>query len=76
MRLLQFCVDNTGIDYAYGQNIGIVLADIFNLNKNPFTRRFQCSEVLGNILFLEGYKLPKEANLLTPLDIDKILESK
>lgn len=75
VRLMQFCVDNAGIDYAYGQNIGIVLADIFNLKKNPLTKGVNCCEIIGNILELEGYKLSKDANLLTPLDIDKILES-
>lgn len=75
IRLLQYCVDNAGVNYAYSQNIGIILAKIFKLNKNPLTKGLQCSEVLGNILELEGYGIKKDANLLTPLDIDKILES-
>lgn len=75
VRLLQFCVDNAGTDYAYSQNIGLVIADMFNLKKNPIRSGLNCSEVIGDILELEGYKVEKDANLLTPLDIDKILES-
>jgi len=73
VRLLQYCVDNAGLDYGYGQNVGIVIADVCNLDKNPFAKGLNCSEVLGDILKLEGYKVEKDANLLTPLDIDKIL---
>lgn len=75
VRLLQFCIDNAGMEYAYSQNAGLVVANIFKLNKNPFQKGLNCSEVIGEILALEGYKLSKDANLLTPLDIDKILES-
>jgi uncharacterized protein YycO len=75
VKLLQFCVDNAGADYAYSQNLGIIVADIFNMKKNPFTKGLQCSETLGEILSLEGYKLHKDANLLTPLDIDIILKT-
>ncbi len=73
ITLLQYCIDNAGVDYGTKQNIGIFLASVFNLKENPFKKGKNCSEVIGEVLRLEGYKIEKDANLLTPLDIDNIL---
>jgi len=73
IKLIQFCVDNAGIDYGFSQNLGVAIAGVFNLKKNPFYTGLNCSETIGEILKLEGYKIEKDVNLLTPLDIDNIL---
>lgn len=76
VKLMQFCVDNAGIEYGFWQNVGVPMSGILKLKKNPFHTGLNCSEVIGDILKLEGYDISKDGNLLTPLDIDKILESK
>lgn len=75
IKLLQYCVDNSGLEYGYLQNIGVVIADFLKMKKNPFRTNVNCSEMLGNILKLEGYEISKDVNLLTPLDIDIILSN-
>lgn len=75
VSLLQYCVDHAGVEYGFMQNIGIVIADIFNLKRNPFRKGKNCSEAIGELLRTEGYRLPKEPNLLTPKDIEQILKS-
>ncbi len=71
--LLQYCVDHAGEEYGFWQNVGIVIADVFRMRKNPFRRGKNCSEAIGDLLRMEGYELPKEPNLLTPKDIYQIL---
>jgi hypothetical protein len=75
-KIMLFCIDNSGLKYGYMQNIGILLADIFKLSKNPLTDGDNCSEAIGEILILEGYKIDKDLNLLTPKDIFLILDNK
>jgi uncharacterized protein YycO len=75
VTLLQYCVDHAGTEYGFMQNLGVPLASIFNLKKNPFRKGKNCSEAIGEFLKSEGYEIKKDVNLLTPLDIDKILES-
>lgn len=72
---LQECVDNAGINYGFWQNIGIVVANILNLNKNPFNSGINCSEIMGKLLKKNGYVITKDTNLLTPLDIENILKA-
>lgn len=74
MKLMQFCVDNAGEEYAFCQNLGIVIAKLFKLNKNPFVSGENCSEIVGKILKLEGFQICKNINLVTPKDIKNILE--
>jgi hypothetical protein len=76
VELMQFCIDNSGNEYGFLQNIGIFIADLFNLSKNPVSKGMNCSEVLGKILKLEGYLFDKEDNLLTPKDIELALVNK
>lgn len=75
-KLMQYCVDNAGIEYGFWQNLGIVVANVCKLKKNPLTDGSNCSEAIGEILELEGYKINKDLNLLTPKDIHLILENK
>lgn len=75
-KLMQFCVDNAGIEYGFYQNLGILLANMCASNKNTLTDGINCSEAIGEILELEGYKIDKDLNLLTPKDIFLILDDK
>jgi hypothetical protein len=73
ISLLQYCVDNSGTDYGFLQNIGISLAKIFRMKYNPFQKGKNCSEVVGEVLKHEGYILPINKNLVTPKDIFNLL---
>lgn len=72
-RLLQYCVDNAGTDYGFLQNMGILIANLFKLKKNPLKDGKNCSEEMGDVLELEGHVFDKDKDLLTPKDIYKIL---
>jgi hypothetical protein len=71
--LLQYCVDNAGVEYGTIQNLGIFISSVLGLKKNLSEKGKNCSEVVGEILKLEGRIIKKDSNLLTPKDIDKIL---
>jgi hypothetical protein len=58
------------------QNIGVVFCDLFGAKTNPFKKGKNCSEVVCEILKSEGYKFTKDADLVTPEDIEKVLLSK
>jgi uncharacterized protein YycO len=75
IKLMQFCIDNSGRDYGFLQNIGIVFARLFKLTKNPFKSGVNCSELLADILELEGYKWGIPKDLITPKDIENSLLS-
>lgn len=74
--LLQHCVDFAGTNYAYSQNLGIALAKVINLKTNPFQSGQNCSELVSEILKLEGYNILCNTNLITPKDIYDILSKK
>lgn len=74
IKLIQFCVDNAGEEYAFCQNLGVVIAKMFNLEKNPFQKGQNCSEITGELLKLEGFRICKDINLATPKDIKRILD--
>lgn len=74
--LLQYCIDNAGIEYGTMQNLGIFLSSILGSKKNLSEKGKNCSEVVGEILKLEGYIIKKDSNLLTPKDVDRILDGK
>lgn len=71
--LRQWCIDNAGIHYGFWQNIGIVVANLFKLSKNPFRRGINCSELIAIILQQQGYYIGKPLDLVTPADIEDIL---
>lgn len=73
-KLMQFCVDNAGEEYAFCQNLGVVIAKVFKLGKNPFQEGQNCSEIVGELLKLEGFEICKDMNLVTPKDIKNILD--
>lgn len=75
-KIMTYCIDNSGTEYGFWQNIGILFADLFNSSKNSMTDGENCSEAIGQILALEGYKIEKDFNLLTPKDIFLILDNK
>lgn len=74
--LMQFCIDQSGIEYGFWQNIGILVANVLKKKSNPLTDGENCSETIGRILHLEGFEISKDFNLLTPKDIHDILSSK
>lgn len=74
-KIMQFCIDNSGSEYGFLQNIGILFSDAFGIKRNPLTSGENCSEVIGKILVLEGYKINKDLDLLTPKDIFLILNN-
>lgn len=76
LEVLRYCVDNSGQDYGFMQNIGIVIANILKLEKNIWSKGDNCSELVGRLLELKGYSFNKELNLLTPKDIENALRSK
>lgn len=71
--IMAYCIDNAGTPYAHMQNIGIALANLFHLRKNPWKSGMNCSELLANILALDGVKITKPLDLITPKDIHSIL---
>lgn len=75
-KLIQYCVDHEGMSYGFMQNIGTVISNFFGWKKNIFPKHTSCAEEIGKLLNLEGYNIKKDVNLLTPLDIEKILKSK
>lgn len=74
-KIMQFCVDNSGTEYGFFQNLGIIFSNICKLSKNPLTDGENCSEAIGEVLALEGYKIHKDFNLLTPEDIFLVLNN-
>lgn len=72
--LMDYCIENAGLEYGFMQNIGVVIANIFNMKSNPFKKGKNCSEVLAEILIRLGYKISKPLDLVTPKDIFILLE--
>lgn len=72
--------DYSSVNYGFKQVIGIWLAKIFNLSKNPFAngRNSQvCSELVG--LFLKevkGWEIDMNLDLAGPKEIDEFLQKK
>jgi uncharacterized protein YycO len=74
-KIMGYCMDNAGMDYGFMQNIGVFIAKVFDLKKNPFKKGKNCSEVLAEILVELGYEVTKPFDLVTPKDINDILKS-
>lgn len=73
-ELKNYCQSKLNTKYGFWQNLGIVVAQILKLHKNPFNSGLNCSELVGRILIKEGYVISKNVNLLTPEDIYNVLE--
>lgn len=76
IQIIDYCIENAGYDYGFMQNIGIAVAEIFNLKKNPFKKGKNCSEVLAEVLVKNGFDVTKPLDLVTPKDINDILVSR
>ena len=77
-RLMYRAIQLVGKPYGVRQIVGIVVAQIFNLEKNPFETKkdtYICSEWCGLVLKELGYDFPKDPNLLTPADVYNILKA-
>ena len=74
-RMMSICIKKAGLPYGYKQNIGIIIADILNLDHNPFPANENCSELLAELLEEAGFVFSKSYDLITPLDIEKALKS-
>lgn len=73
ISILQYCIDHQAEGYGIMQNVGVIIADLFNLKHNLFTTGMNCSEFIYNILKCQGYHLEKNKNLITPKDIFNLL---
>jgi hypothetical protein len=71
-QIADYSILTAGRPYSILQVIGILVADILNLNRNPLDMdksTFICSEYLGQILIILGLRITKHLSLLTPEDI-------
>lgn len=77
LQIKVYCMQKAGLPYSVKQIIGILIADLFHLDKNPLDAdkdTFICSEFLGEILSILNIHPPKDLSLLAPIDIYKELE--
>lgn len=73
-ELLVWCVDNSGVKYGCLQLIGIFIANILKLKRNPFKSGKICSELIAEAIEnAEIYKFKKDLNLVTPKEIYNLL---
>lgn len=74
-QLMKNCMKSAGLPYAKLQIIGIFIADILNLQKNPFPNEdmYVCSEWVAEQLKLLGYKFNKELDLVKPIDVFQVV---
>lgn len=72
-RYMKFALSNSGDEYSHMQILGIALAKIFRLDKNPFYESkygYVCSELVFTALGEMGtIKIDKDSNLVTPRDL-------
>lgn len=75
-KIKQLCYDHAGLKYGKMQIVGIYIAKLFRMKKNIFkndTERSVCSEIVGRIAKILGYKIDKDFDLIVPKDIYKAL---
>ena len=81
--LLQYCVDNAGLEYGMVQSFGIFIGELarsvgIDVRKNLLDESANhkiCSEVVAEVLISLGVNFSKDLNLITPKDIYcKLLE--
>jgi len=73
IKLLQYCVDNSGVEYGFMQNLGVVLSNLLGKKNNIFTSGLNCSEIVAAELEMNGFVFNKENNLILPKDIYKVI---
>ena len=70
-KLMEFCTYESGAPYSFKQIIGMVIADIFKLKKNPFSsqNKYVCSELVLKA-FNDRFKVQNDFfDLAKPRDI-------
>ena len=76
--LLYLCLSNAGLDYGFGQLIGILLHKLFSTNVNILSKGSNaqvCSEVVGRFLQdVIGIGREMDLDLVGPKDIQYMLE--
>lgn len=75
-EILEDCILNVGKYYGIKQVVGIVIAEILQLNHNPLPGKkdeFVCSEWNARQLKRLGYEIPVEMNLIRPIHIYNII---
>lgn len=73
--VLNRCHELSGDSYGFLQNIGMVLARMFRLKKNPFRKHRNCSEIIAEcIIKIDSKAFKKDLNLITPKDIYTYLQ--
>lgn len=76
-EILEFCYKNAGESYGFMQNVGVVVARVLKLPKNPFNKDKNCSETTARILNIIKKVFDTDLNLVTPKDIyEALLENK
>lgn len=75
--LVRLCIEYAGLQYGILQLLGIGVAQLFGLKRNPLSRGSNqqiCSELVGRLLSSLHINTKKPYDLLSPLDIQQILE--
>lgn len=75
-QIMQNCMKSAGLAYGIKQIFGIIIADIFKLNKNIFSdpEKYVCSEWVAEQIELLDYKFNKSLDLIKPIDVFKVLK--
>jgi len=76
-QIIQIILPYLGKKYGFFQMIGVFIALVCKLPKNPITKGYLCSEFIALIL-QKAYniKIDKDINLITPKDILYLLRNK
>lgn len=74
-EIKELAMSKAGFPYSTKQIAGILVADVFNLHKNPLDLSkdtFVCSAYLANVCVLLGWALIKHESIMKPSDIYKM----
>lgn len=74
-ELMLQCMKSAGLGYSIKQILGLAIAQVFRLKRNPFSdkEKYVCSEWVAEQLELCGFKFSKKLDLVTPKDIYELL---
>lgn len=72
-EIMRFCINNSGKEYGFSQNIGVFLAYLTKLSHNPFNKNQNCSETTAKIINIIKKIFNSDINLVTPRDIYEVL---
>lgn len=71
-QVKRYAMKTAGKKYSFLQILGILIADLLRLDRNPLDmnkQTFVCSEYLGQIFKMLSIKINKHISLVTPKDI-------